>query len=242
MSWTSTTSPINTCIAYVQPHLLPAQYSKKWHIFICLIIWKSCIFVLPFINSTFLHYRYITFNTVWSKIILCCKNTYTLSFTHSYIYVFLPRGLMYKSTSKLTNVTHPRYFILNELFYTHKTSPCNIKEKYLQKVSWFKSPTSVLLFQFILTSSEPTLSRGLEVGQLQYVHTLYQYPTWSNLLLANLWLKMTSSRYDSVCLLYPWSYFCAKHSAHCLVFFSRYILISLEKLHPVLTNYGRSNL
>ena len=109
----------------------------------------------------------------------------------------------------------------------------------LQNFPWFVSPTSVPLFKLTLTSSYPTLSRGMVFWWLHSSLTSYQSPAWSNLLPSNLGLKMTSSSHDSVCWLYSWSYFHAKPLACILFFCSQSIIISLEKLSSVSTNFSR---
>ena len=80
--------PLHTRIIYTQPHFLLQQSSDKWCTFIHLIKNKSCFFVLIFINYTFPHSLYFTFNPTWSNIILWCSHWYTYTHTKFYLHIY----------------------------------------------------------------------------------------------------------------------------------------------------------
>ena len=99
---------------------------------------------------------YHKFNPRWANNTLCCTCWNIYSCNHAYIYILPPGGLTQKPATRITHVLQPRTFIPNEISYTHKISPHHTKKTTFEK-SWIDSPTSVTLFQHILTSSDPTL-------------------------------------------------------------------------------------
>ena len=83
---------------------------------------------------------------------------------------------------------------MNGILSIHKMSPHHNKKRTLEYFLMIQLITfSESIYTNILTISDPILSIGTGVEQLHYVCTLYQSPTWYDLISTKLWLKVTFS-------------------------------------------------